>query len=115
MIFLIYLVSVVDNIIQLTMSSAFLTCVVGAFCLSFGIVEDEPNFRKFGKAMLFKIALPLVLVALFVPSSKTIAAMWLVPKIAANQTIQGIPDKALKVLDGKLDEWVEDMAGGEKK
>lgn len=115
MIFLIYLVSVVDSVIKLAEILAFLTCVGGAFCVFLGINEDEPNLRKVGKTTLFKIAFPLMLVATFTPSSKTIAAMWLVPKIVANQTLQGIPDKMLEVLDGKLDKWLQGLVEEEKK
>jgi len=46
-------------------------------------------------------------VALFTPSSRTLAAMYLIPQITANEQVQQLPTKAMKVLDGKLDEWLE--------
>ncbi|MFA5380091.1 MAG: hypothetical protein WC455_30300 [Dehalococcoidia bacterium] len=48
------------------------------------------------------------------PNSKTIAAMYLLPKIAANEHVQRIPDKALTVLEKKLDAYLESFDKKEK-
>lgn len=65
---------------------------------------------------------PLVIVTIIVwllaalcPSTKEMAAIYLIPKIANNQHIQNIPDKALTALGGKLDEWINDQTKDRKK
>ncbi|MBP7209597.1 MAG: hypothetical protein KBA02_00210 [Paludibacteraceae bacterium] len=64
---------------------------------------------------IFVIAVTLALpIALFVPSSKTISAMYLIPKITANEQVQQIPDKVLQIMNGKLDEWIEDLSKEKK-
>ena len=72
-------------------------------------VDKWPVVRKL-------IALAIVSLVLFVvtPNSKTIAAMYLLPKIAANEHVQRIPDKALTVLEKKLDAYLGSFDKKEK-
>ena len=51
----------------------------------------------------------LWILAALCPSTKEMAAIYLIPKIANNQHIQQIPDKALTVLEKYLDEWIKDQ------
>ena len=73
-------------------------------------VDKWPVVRKL-------IALAIVSLVIFVvtPNSKTIAAMYLLPKIAANEHVQRIPDKALTVLEKKLDAYLESFDEKKKK
>lgn len=51
----------------------------------------------------------LYIVSALIPSSGTIAAMYLVPKLAQNKALQHIPGDAAKLLDSKLKEWAKDV------
>lgn len=49
----------------------------------------------------------------FTPSSKLIATIYLAPKIINNEEIQKIPNNALKLLNSKMEEWIEDIPRAE--
>ena len=69
-------------------------------------------------SIINKISKPfviLLIISLFTPNSKTIAAMYLVPKIIENKQVSELPDKMLKLLNVKMDDWISDLAGEEKK
>ena len=51
----------------------------------------------------------------FIPSTKEFAAIYLIPKIANNEQVKKIPDNAMKLLNGKLEEWISDFGKKEKK
>lgn len=44
---------------------------------------------------------------IFIPSTKEVAAIYLIPKIANNEQVQKIPDNAAKLLNAKLEEWID--------
>jgi hypothetical protein len=46
----------------------------------------------------------------FIPNTKQAAAIYLIPKLANNERVQQIPDKALTILEKKLDQWISDMS-----
>jgi len=54
-------------------------------------------------------------VSFFVPSTKQAAAIYLIPKIANNEHVQKLPDNAMRFLNGKFEEWIEDMTKQKKK
>lgn len=65
---------------------------------------DEDKWPVVKKLIVTSIVSAIIFVA--TPNSKTIAAMYLLPKIAANEHVQRIPDKALTVLEKKLDAYL---------
>ena len=44
-----------------------------------------------------------------IPSSKTIVAIYIVPKVVNNEHIQAIPTKALELFEAKLDIWLDQV------
>lgn len=73
--------------------------------------EEENNIeyrisRKLAHVSLF-LSIIFILLSMFLPNSKTLTAMYVIPKIANNETVtkilQDTPDKAYKVLDKYLD------------
>ena len=63
------------------------------------------SFKKFGISVIITICL-----AALIPSSKTIAAIYLIPKLAKSDsaaTLSRIPNKALQVFESKLDEYID--------
>jgi len=43
---------------------------------------------------------------MIIPTSKDFAAIYLIPKIVNNEKVEGLPDKALDLMNKKLDEWL---------
>jgi len=54
------------------------------------------------------------LVGTLLPSSKEFAAIYLIPKIANNEQVQKIPDNALKLLNGNMEQWLSEMTTKKK-
>jgi hypothetical protein len=50
----------------------------------------------------------LIVVGSFVPTSKEMAALYVIPKLANSQGVQEIPSKILKLTD----EWLEELRPG---
>lgn len=61
----------------------------------------------FHPLMLIAITCAL-LISLFLPTTEEAAAIYLLPKIANNQRVQELPDNALKFLNAKLEEWIDE-------
>ena len=53
--------------------------------------------------------------ATLVPSTKEFAAIYLIPKIANNEQVQKVPDNLLKLLNAKLEDWINDVGKKEQK
>lgn len=70
----------------------------------------EPYRKNFPR----RIALALVpffvflSVMTFVPDTENACAIYLLPKIANNEQVQKIPDKFAKLLNVKMEEWMND-------
>ena len=60
-----------------------------------------------------KLSIPVfflfLIAACAIPNSNQVAAIYLLPKIANNEQVQQIPDKALKLMEGKMDEWLDGL------
>lgn len=118
MAWIIYLISLVDGFRKLTMCLSLLGGIIAI--VTWGVGKGNEDFdEEFSKLMvqifkfcriIFFITIPF---ALFLPSSKTIAAMYLIPKIISNEDVQKVPDKVLTIMNGKLDQWIDDMKEGE--
>ena len=79
----------------------------------FFVVWDEND--KISPVATKALVLAAILFSIFVsgavltPSTKEMAAIILVPKIANNQHVQAIPDKAATILEGELDKWIKSL------
>ena len=62
----------------------------------------------FSKTILVGFILSLM-VAVFIPSTKEYVAIYLIPKIVNNEQVQQIPEKAMNILNSKLNEWITDQ------
>lgn len=113
----IYLLNMYDNILGvLVMAACFLAVwiiVMIACAADYMIREGNLEnyiFNKYIKKTLIVVILNIILL-IFTPSSKTIVAMYLVPKITSNEDIQEIPANLSKLLNSKLKEWIDDLDG----
>jgi hypothetical protein len=78
------------------------------------ITDDfVPEIKRF-----YKLAVVVLIVSLlgfaFIPSTKEAAAIYMIPKIVNNEQVQKLPDNAMKFLNGKFEEWINDMADKKK-
>lgn len=122
MTFMIYMLGIVDNIISVSWIVIVLAMIAMFVCLILFVLAKNDDEEKIAKvALLFlKRSIVVLLIStvggLFIPSSKTLAAMYLIPKmtdkataIASHEKINQIPDKVLTILNGKLDQWINDV------
>ncbi len=131
MAWIIYLMSVVDALHKigciLFVAALGSTLALGAY-IAFVCDEFYRSDEQEEKVTLIKKSVKFwrgfAVTALFcsfiftilIPSSKTIAAMILVPAVAdaavsavKNEQVKQLPDKVLQVMNGKLDEWINEM------
>lgn len=122
----IYFISLVDKIDALSQAIIFLSSLAGGAFLFFWIIgkaescateEDEKILKKLLRCLKLAITCIIcsVLIHTFVPNSKTIAAMYLIPAIVNNEHIQNSTSNALKMLEGLTKEWLEDFIKKEPK
>lgn len=108
----IYLMEVADTL-KGTMSALVILCfIAGIGAISILVVTELPpkEDNKIPKRCTIGCLLLFVafsFVNLFIPSSKTIAAMLIVPAITQNQHIQNIGDNGLKLIEGRMKEWLD--------
>lgn len=71
-------------------AAALLTLVGGAVVALawIGFLDSDTRLSLFVPAMLTLLWLPVLALAVFLPSTKTAAAMFVIPAIANNETIQ---------------------------
>jgi len=117
---LIYLISIIDRfrevfcVCNIIFGMALIGTTIGYIINK--VEEEEKWINQFKKWMKICIINLIIFVSLtvFIPGSKTIAAIYLLPKIANNEEVIKIPDKAMKVLNKKLDEYLDDQLFNKK-
>lgn len=93
----IYLIGLMDGL-------QFVLLIVGIFVVLlsfFGHGEEKVPMAGIVCGILF------VLVAAFIPSSKTLATMYVLPQIANNERIQGLTGDGLTIVELKMAEWIK--------
>ena len=90
-----------------------LLVVLGLIILAcfFPVYYDEEEYRP----LAYKIAKYLVIVLIItigfravIPTQTEVAAIYLVPKIVNNESVQKIPESVAKLLEVKLNQWIEE-------
>lgn len=129
--FVIYLFLKLDNLVGLF---AIITFFTGVIIIVYGVAyplwladihdSQKEQARKnrhafYSKYFYKKTAILIFFVSLFfavfTPTTKEFAVIYLLPKIVNNTKVQQMPNKALAVLNKKLDEWASDLQGKEDK
>jgi len=121
----VYLVVVADRVVQVGAAVAVaggILSIVGVIVWAIAVTppkcHGDDEAKTIAKCVL-KFALPIFFVGLlivtFIPNTKEIAAIYLIPKIVNNEEVKAVPDNALKLLNLKMEEWIEETVGeGEK-
>ena len=73
--------------------------------------EDKKAGKSLAKKMLI-IAIIIISIDAAIPSSKTFAAMYMIPAITNNEKIQNIGTNGLEILEAKTQGWLKDLKGG---
>lgn len=105
---MIYLIATLDNILNLLIAFIGLVVSIGipAFFMSLACDFKEETRIKWVKRILAAFFTCIILLIL-IPSTKTMTAMYLIPPIANNQSVQELPAEILSFVkeylkDGKF-------------
>ena len=110
--FYIYLIGIVDKLIILFIAYSV---IIGA--LSFMILCDSPdnsNVKSISKKFLISTICTFI-ITIFIPSSKTLASMIIIPAVVNNEQVQNIGKNSLTVLEELTKQWVIDITSNSNK
>ena len=96
--------------------------IIGAFLIMGGLLLHIPGAidewgERAKKKLKIGIAIGVVfcLVVSFLPTTKEVCAIYLIPKVANSEKIKGIGGKGLDLMEAKLSEWINDINEKENK
>ena len=92
-------------------SLAAIGCVFGTVAYFLEGAEQGFESMKHWKPVLRKFYIVTIITGIFamaVPTTEEAAVIWLLPKVINNEQVQQVPEKALKLLNQKMDKWLED-------
>ena len=107
-------------LVKLTSISVFFSVLSGtlgsgAFMGTIGyvITGDVDGWKKVEKwkSPLKKLWIATLItgfLAAVTPTTKQAAVIWLLPKVVNNEQVQAVPEKALRLLNQQMDQWLED-------
>jgi len=114
----IYWITRLDSIVFVCAAIAIIGVAVACFVWMMGMDDWDGEAGKIVKK-IYKIIIVSVSTALtigsFVPSTKDAVAIYMIPKIVNNEQIQKLPDNAIKFLNQKMEQWINDMTEIKKK
>lgn len=108
----IYLISLADKVLRAVVPVAALSfCAFCVSCFLFVVVCDTEEEKSKDKLVIKSTGIVFVLsalLALFVPSAKTSAAMYVLPAIVNNEHIQNATGNTLEFLEKLTKDWLKD-------
>jgi hypothetical protein len=109
----IYLFEVVDNlrgisigVLVLSGSTVVIAFIILPIILEEGLIENSVKILKY-LALASCVSLAIIV---FMPDSKTIAAMLIIPRIAQNKDIQKLPANVAKTLNDAVVSWGKELS-----
>jgi hypothetical protein len=96
--FEVYLVMQLDTITTAAGLFGFAATCVGGFVMVVGFCEDE-TWAKWLGSTVFSLGLFCLLLATFLPSTKTAAAMIVLPAITSDEVVKPLGDEARGLYD----------------
>ena len=103
---MIYLIGMADHVRVFFVVSLFI--IVGIFLLFLArYLVDSDKIPNLG-TLIFSAALFSSLL-IFIPNSKTLAAMYVIPAVVNNEQIQNIGKNGLKSLELLTKQWVDEL------
>jgi len=110
----IYLISQVDSLLTTCAVLLIIGVIIGIIMVFIGVSDENDKVIAGAKKLLYWLTIPLAIV-IFTPSSKTLAAMYVIPKIADSQFMQQVPDKLTSLANKWLDKQIKDIKAEENK
>ena len=116
MAFTIYLISILNSIIGLSIGIAVATPFTALIIFAIHDINNQKISNEW-KSRMYKLAwvfITSLLIIIFTPSSQTAAAMYLVPKVVNNEDVQAIGENGLKALRELSGQWAEELVNKKK-
>ncbi len=107
----VYWITRLDGICVVCLIWIIVGLLVAGGCAMVGFMEDEDVPKKWARKIALSVIFPLI-VGLFTPSSKEMAAIYLIPKIANSNSAKNVleaTDNATVLLKNKMAQWVTDQ------
>ena len=110
--FYIYLIGIVDKLIMLFIAYSAIVCALSfmIFCNS----SNNSNTKSISKKFLIS-AICVFIITIFIPSSKTLASMIMIPAVVNNEQVQNIGKNSLTVLEELTKQWIIDITSNSNK
>jgi len=106
----IYLLSTIGSVKTFIEAGSICGIIISIVLIIFHIGECTPKNEKETEKMvrrfikLFFLSILFLFLSCFIPSQKTIAAMYILPKISNSQLLNKIPDYIQKYIESYLEE-----------
>jgi RsiW-degrading membrane proteinase PrsW (M82 family) len=114
--FMVYLIGIASNV-QVILITVFICVLLSLIVVAVWWLAEEDSREKSQKC-LFRVFIFTVIsgvLAALMPSSSTVAAMIVIPKVVNNEKIQNITENSLNILQSLSVKWLEDLTKAEKK
>lgn len=107
---MVYWLGVVDSMKTWVLVLSELSMISGVIALviySFPYTENGVNYPKIGKLaiILISVGLMALTIRVFIPNGKTIAAMYVLPPIVNNESVQALPSEVLDFVRGYIKQY----------
>lgn len=107
---MVYWLGVVDSMKAWVLVLSVLSMISGVIALviySFQYTENGVNYPKIGKLaiILISVGLMALTIRVFIPNGKTIAAMYVLPPIVNNESVQALPSEVLDFVRGYIKQY----------
>lgn len=110
----IYVITRLDSILGTLWGATVISIIallvfVVLLCPAF--IEEMDELKKVCKKGIITSSVCLItfgILMALVPTTKEAVAIWAIPKIANDETVQHIPKDFAKLIDTKLQEWIND-------
>ena len=109
---MIYLIGIVDHVRDFSVLFLFIfTGIFLAFLIRY--LADGDKIPHLGTLAFLTVLFSFILI--FTPSSKTLAAMYVIPAVVNNEQIQNIGKNGLESLELLTKQWVDELREGKSK
>lgn len=104
---MIYAVGIIDNLREVF--GVTIVAIIGVQLLIEIMIEDAGVSKWFLKHIAIPLSVVSALFLIFVPNSKTLGAMYVIPAVANNEKIQNIGKNGLESLELLTKQWVDEL------
>ena len=107
---MVYWLGVVDSMktwVLVLSELSMISSVIALVIYSFQYTENGVNYPKIGKLaiILISVGLMALTIRVFIPNGKTIAAMYVLPPIVNNESVQALPSEVLDFVRGYIKQY----------